>query len=160
MNHSFATPVQRFGAFYARLGAGAGAAIKRGQAQAGKSIVADLRRRTVIADKLFRREVLEGWRWTPQGLKLVIDNSAPHLVFVERGRKPGKMPPSKALRPWAEKRLGDGRLAFVVARAIGRRGIKPTPILTRSGFGQYMARRVMANIERELDLATKAASRG
>jgi hypothetical protein len=160
VNHTFTTPVQNFGKFYARLGAAAGPAIRRGEAEGAKTILADLRRWTVSAGKFDTRAVLQGWRSRQQGLKLTIDNAAPHHVYVERGRRPGKPPPSTALEGWATRKLGDRRLAFPVARAIGRRGIKPTPLLTRPGFGQHMARRMMSAIQRELDIATKAASRG
>jgi hypothetical protein len=45
-------------------------------------------------------------------------------LVMELGRPPGKMPLVEALRRWAHLVLGDEGLAFVVARAIGRRGIK------------------------------------
>ena len=53
--------------------------------------------------------------------------SARYGVFVEFGRRPGKMPPIAAIAPWARRH---GMNPFLVARAIGRRGIKPAPFLT------------------------------
>lgn len=50
---------------------------------------------------------------------------APHFVFLERGTRP-HFPPPRALEAWAQAKLGDASLAFVVARAIARRG---TPAL-------------------------------
>ena len=50
-------------------------------------------------------------------------------LVMEFGRRPGKMPPPSALRRWVQLvikppgELVDG-LAYIVARAIGRRGIK------------------------------------
>ena len=44
---------------------------------------------------------------------------------VEFGRRKGaRMPPPNALRGWARRKLGNPNLAFVLARAIARRGIK------------------------------------
>lgn len=48
---------------------------------------------------------------------------------VEYGRKPGKMPPSDAIKLWVIRKLGlSGKeadsAAFLIARAIGRRGTK------------------------------------
>jgi hypothetical protein len=46
--------------------------------------------------------------------------------WVERGRRPGKQPPIAAIRGWALER---GLTPFLVARAIGRRGIRARPFL-------------------------------
>ena len=44
-------------------------------------------------------------------------------AVLESGRRPGgRMPPLTALRAWAGRKLGDERLAFVIARAIARDG--------------------------------------
>jgi hypothetical protein len=54
------------------------------------------------------------------------------VVSVEGGRKPGKMPPRGPIELWVARKLGgDARVAFLVARAIGRRGTK----------GQFMFRK-------------------
>jgi hypothetical protein len=48
---------------------------------------------------------------------------------VDQGRPPGKMPPVDAIEHWVRRKLGvDGaearQVAYIIARAIGRRGIK------------------------------------
>lgn len=43
---------------------------------------------------------------------------------VEKGRLPGRMPPSDVIADWLRRHGSDPRLGFVVARAIGRRGTK------------------------------------
>lgn len=59
----------------------------------------------------------------------------PYAAAVEYGRKPGKMPPVDAIELWVRRKLqisDDKRarsVAFVIARAIGRRGT----------VGRYMA---------------------
>ncbi len=47
--------------------------------------------------------------------------------FVEYGRRPGKPPPVSAIAAWAHRK--NIAVPFLVARAIGRRGIKPRPFL-------------------------------
>lgn len=51
-----------------------------------------------------------------------------YASWVELGTRP-HFPPTQALEQWAEDKLGDARLAFVVARAISRRGTPPRPFL-------------------------------
>lgn len=61
---------------------------------------------------------------------VTVGATAEYAAAVEFGRAPGKkMPPYKALMKWARDVLGSEALAFVVARAIGRKGTKPQPFL-------------------------------
>ncbi len=54
-------------------------------------------------------------------------------LVMEYGRRAGaKPPPVEAIRPWVADKLGDESLAFVMARSIGRKGIKPHYFLKRS----------------------------
>lgn len=55
---------------------------------------------------------------------------------MEFGRKPGKMPPPSALERWVQLKMGVAPadvpgVAFLVARAIGRRGIKGKKFMER-----------------------------
>lgn len=82
--------------------------------------------------------------------------------YVEYGRKPGKMPPPSAILKWIEakpiipKPNDAGRipspksLAFLIARKIGREGIKPTPIL------QATVEDVTAEFRNEIQAALQA----
>lgn len=85
---------------------------------------------------------------------LVVHNSAVH-----KGRKPGSMPPSKALEPWVKKKLGVAAdevrsVAFLVARKIKLRGTRPTKFLEKpllkaaNGMAARMAKRIRAQMER------------
>lgn len=63
---------------------------------------------------------------------------------MEFGRKPGRMPPPSALERWVQLKLGvePARVrgvAFQVARAIGRRGIKGK-FFMKKGFEQSQAK--------------------
>lgn len=55
--------------------------------------------------------------------------SAEYAIYVDRGRGPGKMPPQGALLGWGGVTEEN---EFVVRRAIGRRGIKPRPFVTKA----------------------------
>jgi hypothetical protein len=59
---------------------------------------------------------------------------------VEFGRKPGKRPPTDAIKLWVVRKLGlSGKeadsAAFLIARAIGRRGTQPAKMFEQ-GFEQ------------------------
>ena len=52
--------------------------------------------------------------------------SVKYGIYVERGRRPGKPPPVSAVAAWARRH---GVNPFLVARAIGRKGVRPAPFL-------------------------------
>jgi hypothetical protein len=61
--------------------------------------------------------------------------TAPHSRNVIEGRKPGRRPPPfSALTGWARRHgfSTDNGALIRLARAIGRRGIKPRPVLTQA----------------------------
>jgi hypothetical protein len=69
-----------------------------------------------------------------------VGSGLPYASVVEDGRNPwaGRQPPSgpgSDLRTWARRKLGDERLAFVVARAIKRRGFRAQPYLRPALLG-------------------------
>lgn len=62
-------------------------------------------------------------------VKGIVSNPIDYALFVDQGRAPGKMPPIAPIELWVRRVLGLGqgksrRVAFLVARAIGRRGTK------------------------------------
>jgi phage gpG-like protein len=63
--------------------------------------------------------------------------------YVEFGRKPGRMPPPSALIPWMKRHGIPASAAFLVARAIAKRGIKPKPYMHE---GYKMALRTINGI--------------
>ena len=71
------------------------------------------------------------------GLIEIVFNLAPHWVYVENGRKPGKQPPTDVIERWiqqkpvtlyADPKTGKvptlHQAAFLIARSIGRNGIQ------------------------------------
>lgn len=83
------------------------------------------------------RQYYRGWRYEFRDGEARVFNNAPHAVFVELGRRAGRPPPVDALLPWVRAVLRlSGRearnAAFLIARAIGTRGLRPRLILTRA----------------------------
>ena len=70
--------------------------------------------------------------------RVLFGTSALYGPVVEEGRRPGAtMPPPDALRPWVERKLGvrreeSKRVAFVVARSIGKKGTKARKMFEKS----------------------------
>ena len=68
-------------------------------------------------------------------LSLGLFSDTDYAEFVDKGRKPGKRPPMKAIESWVKtKGIGGSQkeqksLSFLIARKIGRFGIKPTPYI-------------------------------
>jgi hypothetical protein len=63
--------------------------------------------------------------------------AAPYFSNVDKGRRPGKMPPSGPIKKWVDRRgivikgQTSAQTAFVIARSIGRKGIKPLNITNK-----------------------------
>ena len=79
---------------------------------------------------LLRASILQ--RVEFEGNKIVghVGSALTYAPVVEFGRQAGWFPNVSELRTWARRKLGDARLAFVVGRAIQRRGFKAQPYLT------------------------------
>lgn len=87
-----------------------------------------------------------------------VQNRESKAVFVEGGRKPGKPPPIQALLPWVRLKLApadeaQARLkAFLVARAIGKRGLRGRHIMQRA-LHEVVAKHVVnVRVQMELEL--------
>ena len=78
---------------------------------------------------LLRVSILQGI--TEEGGKLVghVGSALAYAPVLESGRTMGWFPPISELKIWARRKLGDERLAFVVGRAIKRRGFRAQPYL-------------------------------
>lgn len=99
-------------------------------------------------------EFLRSWGTSCDEDSAAIFNRAPYAGVVEGGRRPGaRQPPSKPLAKWAQRRLGLSEkeaagVGFVIARAIGKRGLKGRHIL--DGAKLQMTKFIHQEIRREL----------
>jgi hypothetical protein len=61
-------------------------------------------------------------------IELLLGN---YINYIEKGRRPGKMPPISALKEWAQSRgiSTDNSTLFAIANAIKRDGIEGRPVL-------------------------------
>lgn len=55
---------------------------------------------------------------------------ADYGIFVDKGRRPGKMPPIDKIKPWMQLRGIPEKWAFPIARKIGKLGIPATPFFS------------------------------
>lgn len=81
-----------------------------------------------------RRSITHEVRPSPGMVVGRVGSNVPYARYVEEGRAAGSMPPPDALARdlqggWLRRHGIPNELAFVVARAIARRGIKPRPYL-------------------------------
>ena len=121
--------------------------LKRGFKVGGKQIVEILRRRTLSMNIWDRGKMYRGWTAEAiSALALRVYNKEPHTVFVEGGRTAGAtQPPSTAILQWVRRHMNvsspkEARsIAFLIARAIGRRGIPARPVMTGPGALKEMA---------------------
>lgn len=84
----------------------------------------------------------------------ILGNPLIYARVIERGRTPGKPPPPvAAITSWVMAKLGPGASPYVVARAIGRKGIKGRRMLQkakeqtlplRQGLRDAMMRNIVA----------------
>lgn len=91
-------------------------------------------RREVVKDlRVLERGIITEIRPGPPLLGIVGVLHGPAREYaptVEYGRRAGRRPPpTRAIRPWLRRHGIPEDAAFVVARAIGRRGLRPRPFL-------------------------------
>lgn len=142
---------------YAAVGRNLRSVLQQDLQRVGPQTVRLLQEATVRLGKVDTRRYLEGWRARVGGTTLTVANEADHASFVERGRRRGRMPPVAVISAWAARKLGDARLGWPIARAIARRGIRPT----RIGTARDMRRRVRALVHAVFrDALARALRRG
>lgn len=102
---------------------------------------------------VFETEILKSAFIERQGLRITLGYGARHAIYQHEGTRPtGNMPPLERIRPWAEAKLGDARLAFPVARAIALRGLPALKFLEGPIKERLpgMAKRIAARASRSL----------
>jgi hypothetical protein len=87
---------------------------------------------------------------TGDNVEATVEVNSDYASYVEWGTRP-HFPPIDALKDWAAKFLGDPRLAFIVARAIARRGTHPY---------NFMGQSILANMSVFVDAVAAGVRRG
>lgn len=127
----------------------------------GREYVAELTQQLISADKVASGNLINSLDYevleTVNGLvlKIIADD---YLKFVDEGRRPGKRPPQKAILKWVEqrgikiKKQTSSQTAFVIARSIGKKGIKPTNVLKKTQQAIFRNIQALASRGIELDI--------
>lgn len=110
----------------------------------GREFIEDLKRELIAKDKVATGDLVSSLGYvvnvTEDGNYSIDIISKPYLKYVDGGRRPGKMPPIKAIIPWIEAKgikfinkkgnaIPKESAAFIIARSIGEKGIKPTNVV-------------------------------
>ena len=77
--------------------------------------------------KLYRKIKVVG-NVTGTGVTMTISMPG-YATFVDEGRRKGKQPPIKFIKEWCNRKGIDNKMAFPIARKIGRDGIPETNFL-------------------------------
>lgn len=105
------------------------------------------------------------WLVVVRFLTMEAKNTAEHSLFVEGSekthpysRRPNrKMPPLQVIRDWLARRGADPKLAFVVARAIARRGILARPVLRSPNVRSLISDMISEAMRHARDVAIRAS---
>lgn len=137
--------VDQWVGYHTHLGERFHRAAIRGMTNASVKIIALLVARTRMAQAASpggfvgatdTNSYIRAWRVVPDGMGLRIYNSQPYAGVIEYGRRPNsKQPPTEPIARWLMSRGGMSASqaranAWVVAKAIGIRGLRGRHILT------------------------------
>jgi hypothetical protein len=152
---------RRFGKWQKELGERVPAAIDRGLTAAGRFAVQSAQLRTAWKGKTDLRGFISGFGFAVlPDHTLQVFNRAEHARFVEGGRGSSvKLPPIRLISEWAARKLGNYALGWPIAKAIAKRGIKPTPIMTSPAFAAKLREMAQREVRKALESAYKR-SRG
>lgn len=101
-----------------------------------------------------------GWQVDRMSWGSVVYNRMPYSSVIEEGRRAGSSaPPKEAIEKWALRRLGLSKdaakqAAWPIARAIGRRGLRPRKVMSDPATKQRIYSVVKDEIRREISRAT------
>ncbi len=128
-----------YAADWERLAAAAQPEFDRAMGEALAVLEGEIVGRTPVNTGFLRQSFGSTQRRTPMGIEGEVRSIATYAAPVEFGRLPGKMPPVDAIEYWVRRKLGitgdrEARsAAYVIARAIGRKGTKPA-YMVRDGL--------------------------
>ena len=100
--------------------------VQRAVTAIGNDIAQEAKSLAPVDTGALRSSISSKFSTTPLARSIVVANVA-YAQFVHDGRRPGSPPPTAAVAGWARRK---GLNPYLVARAIGRRGIKGRPFFT------------------------------
>jgi len=139
LSRTIRIPVEKFGRYQKRFGqAVVRSMFTRSMPAASKAVQKLLEEETIKRGIFYKKRFARGWRirrGRVSGMSATVYNKQHYAIVIEKGRRAGRRPPpSHVLIQWVQDKLGVSaraapRVAFLVARAIGIRGIAARPIL-------------------------------
>ncbi len=115
--------------FFDQLPAKLGLALLRAMQDSAILIQSLAKKNAPVFRGLLRVSIVQSVQAEGGKLMAQVGSTLPYAKTVEFGRASGWFPNFDALKVWARRRLGDERLAFVVGRAIKKRGFRAQPYL-------------------------------
>jgi hypothetical protein len=121
--------------------------LKKAVQLVGKEFIYELTQQLISADKVASGKLISSLDFQVVN---ILDNlmirlvAEPYLINVDKGRKPGRMPPTGPIKKWIEVRKIKGRdkktgrfisnqsLAFAIAKGIQKNGIRPTNVIKQA----------------------------
>jgi hypothetical protein len=154
------TPKQ-YEMYMARLGKEYMPTIRKGILSGAMRSIGIVQRKTRDAGAVNTGSYLQKWRAERTENGALVSNDAPYSGVIENGRRPGTMPPSKAIALWAQRKLGldaqeAKKASFMIARAIARRGLKARNVL--SSAVPEITESVLAEVDREMEASLRKVS--
>jgi hypothetical protein len=131
MSRTTAEFVQQIRRMKADLGKVALGAVKTALTRSGIPMArAETLRREIVATSKF----LNAWAVEPRPGGYALTNLSPEAGFIRWGRRPGRMPPIRAIMAWVAIKFGkagpEGRsMAWAIAKKIAERGVKGRDVL-------------------------------
>jgi hypothetical protein len=117
------------------------ATLKKALDEVGKLYIKELTLQLLRAGKKASGELINSLSYevltTVDGYLLQI-SAEDYITFVDKGRKPGRFPPRKAIDKWIKTRnikpkgITQDQLSFLISRKIKEKGIKPTNVLSKT----------------------------
>jgi hypothetical protein len=107
----------------------------------GKLLVDEIKRQLYISNKHASGELINSIKYvvnkTGNDIHIQILGKD-YLMYVDQGRKPGRMPPTKPIEKWIPQRglkvkaKERKSVAFAIAKSIERDGIEPTHVIEKA----------------------------
>lgn len=115
--------------------------LEKGLHDYGQELVANLVKELIQADKKSTGDLIKSidYELIEKANQYIVNiKSLDYLKYVDEGRRAGsKQPPISAIIPWVKRkgiRIGKTpeQTAFVIARSIAKKGIKPTNVISKA----------------------------
>lgn len=140
--------------------------LKKAIDKLGKEYISELSKQLIKADKVASGKLLRSLKYEVVEVLnnlMVRVKSEAYLSIVDKGRRPGKMPPISPIKKWIQirrikpdKKMSDNQLAFAIAKSIAKKGIKPTGVLDKTikqilkNKTDILSKAALKDVEREL----------